>query len=960
MITIQQLHIFGFGKHTNKIIPLDKGMNIFFGYNEAGKTTIQQFILQILFGFPSKNSVLAKYEPKESSRFGGKIQLFHPKYGQCTVERVKGKGGGDVTVWLSDGTVGRDELLGKLLFGYSRAAFEAIFAFSLHELQGIERMSEEELSRILLASGTTGVDQLTKIERKLEKEIGELYKKSGKNPYINQKIEQLKESERDIHRHQLKIASYESELSRLKIVESLLEEKQSQKQLLQNDWQTFMLLKQALPLLKEKHFLEDDISTYNVKYFPTDGIRRFEQLKDRFVDLEATIQQLEWQKQNLEERLATHLDLEHYMGLQQLAEKESEWHHLQAALKTLHEEQILLKAELDNHYRLLGIHQIFEKESIATQNVSLQEEERFQVLLDRLEQLEERQKIQLHTAERVRDELDETEQRLQQLQNEQPTEAERMMVEQLPMKQHRLEQLKEQEQAAKQGDVASYRVSLILMTLAVATLFFGLWQKNIPVLIIGIAVLVVGVQFFRKQQNVKQSKSKAANLRQMLHELRELEQEIVQATVIKDRVHRYDERAQLLQEQRQLKLTQYKNVELMLTQLETELAVNWEELEQFLSRFYISGVTQRKLLPELFSRIREIQQLGIILSSKLSTITTYEQQQEQFIQKASSLTNKMCTKDSIFVHVRNVLHVLEEQKNETNYLNKQLDEYTEQLALVHAEKRIIEEKINELFTVAQVTDEQSFYKADETFKKLVKRKEQLDYVQQQLQVIQLPEAVQMQSDDEIEQQLLQIGKEQQLLQQQMEELLQEQAALQYSTNALLTDEEYGKLLQLFEQQKAELAALVKKWSIQRAVVSSIEQTMHVLREEKLPKVLQLVNKLFYTLTGGQYQDLSINEQGNFEALAKDGMRYHVAELSQATKEQAYVALRFALAQSLTETAPFPFVMDDPFVHFDRNRLNYMIQLMKEVECERQILYFTCHSSIQQQWADANIINLSES
>ena len=66
--------------------------------NEAGKTTIQQFILQIFFGFPLKNSALAKYEPKTGTRFGGQILFFHPKYGHCSIERVKGRAVGEVTI----------------------------------------------------------------------------------------------------------------------------------------------------------------------------------------------------------------------------------------------------------------------------------------------------------------------------------------------------------------------------------------------------------------------------------------------------------------------------------------------------------------------------------------------------------------------------------------------------------------------------------------------------------------------------------------------------------------------------------------------------------------------------------------------------------------------------------------------------------------------------------------------
>ena len=165
MLSIKKIQIYGFGKHENVAISLHEHVTVFYGMNEAGKTTIQQFILQMLFGFPTKQQALQKYEPKTSTKFGGHLTVSHPIYGECTIERVRGKATGDVTVYCEDGTKGHEDLLAKLLYGYSRASFEAVFAFSIHELQGIEKMSEEELTHLLLASGTTGVHQLSVLER---------------------------------------------------------------------------------------------------------------------------------------------------------------------------------------------------------------------------------------------------------------------------------------------------------------------------------------------------------------------------------------------------------------------------------------------------------------------------------------------------------------------------------------------------------------------------------------------------------------------------------------------------------------------------------------------------------------------------------------------------------------------------------------------------------------------------
>lgn len=136
---IEKLHIYGFGKHENLEVNVHGGINVFYGENEAGKSTIQQFILHILFGFPQRNSQLLRYEPRSNATYGGKIQILTDDGSRVFIERVKGKASGDVTLYFEDGTRGGEKELGTILNAYSRADYEAIFSFSLLQLQGFEK-----------------------------------------------------------------------------------------------------------------------------------------------------------------------------------------------------------------------------------------------------------------------------------------------------------------------------------------------------------------------------------------------------------------------------------------------------------------------------------------------------------------------------------------------------------------------------------------------------------------------------------------------------------------------------------------------------------------------------------------------------------------------------------------------------------------------------------------------------
>ena len=104
---IKTITIYGYGKLENTTIDLDADIQVFFGENEAGKSTIMSFIHSILFGFPTKVQTELRYEPKLQHKYGGKLTVWFPEHGLATIERVKGKAAGDVKVVLENGQKGQ-------------------------------------------------------------------------------------------------------------------------------------------------------------------------------------------------------------------------------------------------------------------------------------------------------------------------------------------------------------------------------------------------------------------------------------------------------------------------------------------------------------------------------------------------------------------------------------------------------------------------------------------------------------------------------------------------------------------------------------------------------------------------------------------------------------------------------------------------------------------------------------
>ncbi|HZK27262.1 MAG TPA: AAA family ATPase [Thermoclostridium sp.] len=78
---IKKIHIDGFGKVDNRLFTLQPGMNVFYGHNESGKSTVQSFIKGMFFGLKggrkSRDGALPpmrQYRPWIHNAYSGKLE----------------------------------------------------------------------------------------------------------------------------------------------------------------------------------------------------------------------------------------------------------------------------------------------------------------------------------------------------------------------------------------------------------------------------------------------------------------------------------------------------------------------------------------------------------------------------------------------------------------------------------------------------------------------------------------------------------------------------------------------------------------------------------------------------------------------------------------------------------------------------------------------------------------------
>ncbi|MFC4411547.1 AAA family ATPase [Chungangia koreensis] len=943
---IRKLNIFGFGKHENLSIEFTDGINILYGLNEAGKTTIQQFILHILFGFPTKNQQLLRYEPKSGIKYGGQVHIDTKSYGAVVIERVKGKASGDVTLYFEDGTRGGEEELQMILHQYDRQSFESIFSFSLLQLQGFEKMDEMELSRTLLASGTTGVDTLADLEKRMQKEMENLFKPSGRKPEMNKAFEELRELERNLKEARQQMEQYAPSVQRLSELERELEALLQEEEELRKDQTDLSLFRQAAPLLEQQRVVQIQLSRFQDISFPANGIRRMESLESRIIDIKTVIHQLKEELNSKQEDFDQSAITKELENLQDLLTRESEWHQWRSSEKELNTLIRRLKADEN---RLLSELGLSESILISDADLSLSREEMLHSLVTEYKQVEERIRFlqrQEEEKESERKEVILSLQRVNTLSEEEVESAAKW-----PSIQRKLSEAKAYLALSKGTSETTAKPYILLMILTVAGALFGGITSNWPVVFISIGILIVSIILYSSSKQ-KGKDEKVKEMESLVHRYAGKEEEL-------DRLHikwakSTDEKERISSdlEQIQRKLTSLSSDRI---EAERELTVIEDEIGAFAERLGLERTPSISLLPEIFKMMRDLQSIRFeLMESEQELRNSRGRIERRYEESLSVLNTDFLLEEELYGAIRK--HYSERLKVKTRMDQTEADHSAKQVLLEEKERAysaLLEEQ-NQLVKEAKVDSVEQFYEAFQKHKEKEDLQREAMQLDAQIKAIGLIDVELKAGREEVvsmfeenEERLHAIKRRQDLLQ-------EEKVRLNHLTTVLLNDESYAVRLQEFEMKKAEVAEMAKKWSVYKSVSEAISRMLRNLKENKLPAVLNRAQFYFGRLTENKYTSMEVNDKGLFEAVSTDGMRYSIAELSQATKEQAYISLRFALAESLQSSAPFPIIMDDPFVHFDRGRLHQMVKLMSEMQ-HHQFLYFTCHDDMTKVWEDATVI-----
>ncbi|SHG67072.1 ATP-binding protein [Ornithinibacillus halophilus] len=981
---LKKATIYGFGKWVDFTIDFtDESFISIYGENESGKSSIQRFIMFMLFGLPPKKR--AFYRPKTSSKMGGRLTLIDPTIGEFTIERFDDKWNGAAVCYTEDGQYD-EKWLKDLLSGINRKMYESIYTFSALDLNQIQSMKEEDIGEVLFSIGLTGSTQIYSLEKKLEQDISELFKPTGKKPTINLQLNKIKElhhqlieKKNDESKYEEKKYSYEQILNSIELLKGTIKSKKETLLTLEKQMQALPSLYDFISYQNELHNLPKSSS------FPEDGINRLQHLKENMIPLTSEkkllltneqkykkeIEQLQYEIDRLipfEEEAKSFQGSysayrEHLVESNQLQESiQKHEQQIQTELQalniglTVHDMESL---ELPFHLEQTWNDLRKKKEQLSLEKEKLTEEKK---ILNNKQHVLENQIYEVKQKRYPQNEIEKLKKILDKYQ-------ENKMLEKLQE-----ETIAKQEKWKKDKLASSKKSSIYLSISLILAISFGLLayvtdQTLLMSVSIGIIVLGVG-QWIWNRNSMKDMEKMISPSTVITPKTTMTEQEKYEVEKVvrddKDLSQQYED----LQNQKRnndLQEIQWDEKNTIFLEKEKNLKFTIDEQREgypFLQNLDVV------YWPELYQSLKGIiriqhqqTELGKRLTKVNKSLARFSDNLQSFMNNMLSISEQKNV-DVLMEHINNTVSELNKKKDNIAHYEELMDENQEQLLKINQQMNEFEIEANRLFQAANVHTEEEFYKKARELSRRQELQEACENIRNQYSTYF--------SEDEWNQLINRLPKESTLklslnetksdsdqLELELEEKRQQLANLKIELENLESAENYSKSLHEFEMEQEYLNQLAKKWAIHQTAKQALIETRNEYRDKYLSKVMELTSKYFQYLTDGAYKRVHPPENGNlFRVESSEQIHFEVNELSQGTINQLYVALRIAISEIMSKETRLPFIIDDAFVHFDKSRTKLIIDLLRELANDNQVILFTCKKEVKDFFSPQNSINLT--
>lgn len=359
---IVSFHIDGFGVFNNVDCgPLSAGLNIFYGKNEAGKSTCLDFFRVMLTGYPEKSRNTRSCLPLRGGQPGGSLLLECEDGGrEVRLYRSPPEFGGLRLHDASGGAV-PSACLERLFAGIDARSYRRIYGFGLEELEKWDKASEESIRNALYgATFGPGLNSPASVANQLEKLMADLYKPKGSQQALMQACFEVERLHEETEALQAENKGYNEIIESLQKAEAGLRDiaeqnkalEKSRRQLerrlvLWQQWEQWRLL-----LARYESMEEED------EYFPEDGAARLARVSADCDNCARALAASQEKVRQLERRAAELAPDQAYIDilipLRRLAERKSGYRAATLKLVSLREAERNAREALDSCLAQLG------------------------------------------------------------------------------------------------------------------------------------------------------------------------------------------------------------------------------------------------------------------------------------------------------------------------------------------------------------------------------------------------------------------------------------------------------------------------------------------------------------------------------------------------------------------------------------------------------------------------------
>jgi len=175
-----------------------------------------------------------------------------------------------------------------------------------------------------------------------------------------------------------------------------------------------------------------------------------------------------------------------------------------------------------------------------------------------------------------------------------------------------------------------------------------------------------------------------------------------------------------------------------------------------------------------------------------------------------------------------------------------------------------------------------------------------------------------------------------------DELHEECLELERERDQLASEDDLREAQAQIDDGRVEFERVGEAYAVNRIAEEMVSQLHEQLMEDVVHSLVDDASTIFSNITQ-EYDGIELDgelQELEFRALRNSGPHHGVGELSRATAEQLFLAVR--LARIRQTEVELPVVLDDAATNFDPDHISRVFEVVGELSVTNQVFFLTCH------------------